>query len=257
MLFDYFDMLSGEPIYVQEVGHIRSPQLRELCPKSGIGYRVYNLYLNFLSWDKEQLLKYDQLMQFRGATRLNRECFNAFDVATLLPYTRELYRGVLSFFMVEDLLWDDDHRTFRAVVSDDSTNQVGEINRNNFDDVRNLMLQFNFIGLDKDDSPSAHSTDAARDLWEKSQRFLKEQAKSSTKEDKPEYHLGNVISKVCAIHPSYNLLNVYNLTIFQLYDAFFQAGYMRSADLSERIFSTHGGEKFRFEDWLKPVLKNM
>lgn len=256
MHFDYFDMLSGEPIYVNGVGHLRSPRLCELRPQTGITYRAYNLYLNFLSWDKEQLLKYDQLMQFRGATRLDRECFNTFDVAMLLPYTRELYRGVLSFFMAEDLLWDDVHRKFLVVASDDSAGQIGEINRENFDEIRNWMLQLNFIGLDKDDAPLEHSTDAAKNLWEKSQNFLKEQAKSSVNEDKPEYHLSNIISKVCAIHPSYNMLNIYDLTIFQLYDVFFQLGYMRSADLSERIFSTHGGEKFRFEDWLKPILKN-
>jgi hypothetical protein len=134
---------------------------------------------------------------------------------------------------------------------------VGEIHRDNFDYVRRMMLQLNFIGLDQDESPVSYSTDAAKELWEKTQGFLKEQAKSEIHEDKPEYHLSNIVSKVCTTHPSYNLLNVYSLTIFQLYDSFFQLGFMRGADLSERIFSTHGGDKFKFEDWLKPILKNV
>lgn len=257
MRFDYFDMLSGEPVYCQGVGHLRSPLLHELRPTSGIGYRAYNLYLNLLSWDKEHLLKYDQLMQFRGASKLNRDAFNVFDVATLLGQTRELCRGVLSFFMVEDLIWDENGRRYLAVNPENQQEIVGEINRDNFEEVRRLMLQFNFIGLDKDDTPAAHSTDKSKELWEKTQDFLKEQAEAEVKEDKPEYHLSNIISKMCAIHPSYNLLNVYGLTVFQLYDSFFQLGYMRSADLSEKIFSNHGGETFRFEDWLKPILKNV
>lgn len=256
--FDYFDLLSGEPVFLQGVGHLRSPWLKELRPKSGIGYRAYNLYLNFLSWDKEHLLKYAQLMQYRGASKLNREVFNAFDVTTLLPQTREFCRGVLSFFMLEGLVWDEARRCYLTITNDEEeSHTVGEINRDNFEEVRRLMLQFNFIGLDKDETPITHTTDKSKELWEKTQRFLKEQAQKTTDDDKPEYHLSNIISKICAIHPSYNLLNIYDLTVFQLYDTFFQVGYIRSADLSERIFSNHGGENFKFEDWIKPILKNI
>ena len=257
MRFDYFDMLSGEPCYLHGVGHLRSPLLNELRPKSGIGYRAYNLYLNILSWDKEHLLKYDQLMQFKGASKLNRDVFTVFDVATLLGQTRELCRVVLSFFMVEDLVWDEKRRCYLTVNPENQQEIVGEINRDNFEEVRRLMLQFNFVGLDKDETPVVHSTDKSKELWEKAQNFLKEQAETEVKEDKPEYHLSNIISKICAIHHSYNLLNIYGLTVFQLYDSFFQIGYMRSADLSEKIFSNHGGETFRFEDWLKPILKHV
>lgn len=258
MRFDYFDMLSGEPIYLQGVGHLRSPTLKELKPTSGISYRVYNLYLNFLSWDKERLLKYDQLMQFRGANKINKDVFNVFDVATLLEQTRELYRGVLSFFIVEDLIWDE--KNGQRYISVNPKNQqeiIGEINRSNFEEVRQLMLQFNFIGLDKEDTPVAHSTNKSEELWKKTQEFLKKQAEASPKDDKTEYHLSNIISKICAIHSSYNLLNIYNLTIFQLYDTFFQLSYMRRTDLSEKIFSNHGGDEFHFENWLKPTIKNV
>lgn len=257
MRFDYFDMLSGEPIYVEGIGHLRSPQLREICPHSGVGYRAYNLFLNFLTWDKDKLLKYDQLMQYRGASKLNREVFNFFDVVTLLSQTREFCRGVLSFFMVEDLVWDETNRRYLVMSPGESPIDIGEINRENFEEVRQMMLQCNFIGLDKDNAPASHSTDKAKELWEEAQGFLKEQAESAPNESKSDYHLSNIISKICVIHPSYNLLNIYALTVFQLYDSFFQLGYMRSADLSERIFSTHGGDKFNFENWLKPILKNV
>lgn len=257
MRFDYFDMLSGEPIYYEGVGHLRSPLLGELRPASGIGYRAYHIYLNFLMWDKEHLLQYNKIMQHRGADRLNKDVFNVFDVATLIKQTREFCRGILSFFMVEELIWDDTGRRFLVVAPNEEATTVGEINRDNFEEVRKAMLQLNFVGLDKDETPVSHSNEKVKELWERSQGFLKEQAKKAASEDKPEYHLGNIISKICATHPSYNLLNIYGLTVFQLYDSFFQLSYMRSAELSERIFSNHGGEKFRFEDWLQPILKNV
>ena len=194
-------------------------------------------------------------MGYRGASKLDKDVFNTFDVATLLPQTRELYRGALSFFMAEDLVWDNKQHSYIA-LSADNAKAVGAVSRDNFNDIREAMLQLNFIGLDKDNMPATHTTGKSKELWEKAQQFLKHQSEATTKEDKPEYHLSNIISKICAVHPSYNLFNIFHLTVFQLYDTFFQVGYMRSADLSEQIFSNHGGEKFKFEDWLKPIIKN-
>lgn len=257
MFFDYFDMLSGGVVYMNGVGHLRSPWLHELKPTTGLGQQGYNLYLNILSWDKAHVLKYGRLMNYRGIDKLDRDELIAYDVITLIPAMRELCRGVLSFFMLEEMIWDEKNRRYVVIDPDDTSSGVGEINRSNFDDVRAAMLQLNYIGLNKEAAPISHSSDKSKELWEKAQEYLRKQAEQTSGENKPEYRLSNIISKVCSIHPSYNLLNVYDLTVFQLYDAFFQLSYMRSSDLSERIFSNHGGDKFHFEDWLRPIQNNI
>lgn len=260
MRFDYFDMLSGEPIPVVGVGRLHSPSLKDICPSSGIGYGAYNLYINFLSWDKEKLLEFDRTMGLRGADRLAAsDKLSTFDVITLLVQTREFCREVLSFFMSEELEWDENARKFIAYAVNDNGEKcaVGEIDRKNFEDVRDDILQLNFIGIDKDDEPVKFESEHSKELWERAQKFLKEQNKKKEKDGKREYRIGNIVSKLCTAHPSYNFLNVFNLTVFQLYDAFFQLGYMRSSDLSEKIFSNHGGDKFKFEDWLKPILPHV
>lgn len=236
---------------------MRSPQLRELKPTVGLGQQGYNLYLNVLSWDKDHVLKYGRLMNYRGIDKLDRDELTAYDVITLIPAMRELCRGVLSFFMVEELIWDEKHRRYLVTACVDGSEIVGEINRDNFDDVRAAMLQLNYIGLNKDEAPISHSSDRSKELWEQAQEYLRKQAEQFSGEDKPEYRLSNIVSKVCVAHPSYNLLNVYDLTVFQLYDAFFQLSYMRSTNLSERIFSNHGGDNFHFDDWLKPIQSNI
>lgn len=260
MHFDYFDLLSGEPVFVDGIGHLRSPRLKDIYPLSGIGHEGYNLYRAFLSWDKNQLLKYDEVFQFRGTDRLIKSVDNlsAFDIVVLLRPTRELCAEVLSFFMLENVEWDEDDRKYVAFLTDDDGQHVsGEINRSNFEEVRNMMLQLNYVNLDKEVIEPHHSSKEAERLWEKAQEFLRKQAEKESGEDKPEYHLSNIVSKICAAHSSYNLLNIGELTIFQLYDTFFQFGYMRSVNLSERIFSNHGGDKFNFNDWLKPISKNI
>ena len=262
MKFEYFDMLTGDPILLQGVGHLRSPKLKELRPTSGIGYNLYNFYLNFLSWDKEKILQYDQASELRGTDRLSaketKDILPIYDIVTLLPQTRELCREVLSFFVVEKLDWDDNKRKFIVYTSmDDKKDIVGEINRENFEEIRKLILQLNFIGLGEEEASGKPNDKHSGELWEKAQAFLKKQKEQKKKEDAPEYHLGNIISKLCTVHPSYNLLNIWEMTVFQIYDAFFQYGHMRMSDLNEAIFSNHGGDKFVYENWLKPILPNV
>lgn len=258
-MFEYFDLLSGKPIEVAGVGHFRSPRLRDIAPGGKVSYRVYNFYLNFLLWDKEKLVQYDKMLGVRVADRLlKEEKITTYDAITLLPQTRELCRDVLSFFMSEELAWVASGRKFATYTAEDTEqNAVGEINRDNFEKVRTMILQLNYIGLDQGSANIKHTSAHSKELWEKAQYYLKKQTESQTKEDKPEYHLGNIISKLCSAHPSYNISNVWNLTVFQLYDAFFQYGYIRYSDLNETIFGNHGGEKFNFEDWLKPILNNV
>lgn len=257
MIFDYFDMLSGEAIYYHGVGHLRSPRLNEIKPTTGIGIKGYSLYLNMLSWDKNHVLKYMKLMEYRGTDKLAREELTVFDVITLIPQMRELCRGVLSFFMLEELIWDAKGRKFFAYLSEENDTSTGEVTRDNFEAVRAAILQMNYIGLDKSDVPITHSSERSKELWETAQAYLKKQASQSSDDGKSEYKFGNVVSKVCAVHPSYNFLNVFELTVFQLYDAFFQLNYLRSTNLSEQIFSNHGGDSFHFEDWLKPIQTNI
>lgn len=257
MRFDYFDLLSGDCLPVQGVGHLRPPKVKDLYPSTGIGYRLYNLYIALMSWDKGKILEYIQTLGVHGVDRLKEaEKLNAFDVLTILPLTRELCRDALSFFMLEDLEWNAASRKFVAALTvDDEQHISGEINRSNFDEVRDMILNLNYIRLSRPKEPTSYASNKAKELWEQAQKAIKEIDEQKQKEDKPEYHIGNIISKVCAAHPNYNFLNVGELTVFQLYDAFFQTGYLRSIDLSERIYSNHGGEHFRFEDWINPILK--
>lgn len=245
----YMDLLSGDEIYVDNVGHIRSPKLWELNPKKGIGSFAYSFYLNLLSWNKKDFLEYSKIVQIPGIKVFEKhDDLSLFDVITVLELTRDLMKTVFDFFLVEDLIWDSTNRQYNTL--DKEKNIVGYINKENFEEIRDMMLQANYIGVDKDESQTKIQSTKAQGMWDKAQSYLKKQAK--TKDNKT-YNLGNVISKLCAGHSSYNLLNIYDLTIFQLYDQFFQYGYLRSVNLNERVFSNYGGESFNIQDWLQPI----
>jgi hypothetical protein len=251
MKFSYEDLISGDSIPVDGVGHLKSPLLQRLKPTKGIGTWAYNLYVNALVWDKADFLKFARTTSGRSFKKLDNEKLTTFDTMTLIDFMRELLRKAMAFFMEENLFWDTDKRCFISKTDDEQI--MGYINRDNFEEVRDMMLQLNYIGIGKDAKPLRHSTKEAEALWERAQQYLKAESAKTT-QDKT-MSIGNIISKLCAVSTSYNLLNIYDLTIFQLYDQFFQYGYLRAASLNEMAFCNHGGKNFDMQAWLKPLTK--
>lgn len=259
MKLEYADLISGDAIYIDNIGHVRSPYLRELKPTSGVGWNKYALYLNLFAWNKQQLLDNAKKLSILGLKALEKapENFECFDIMTIIPQIRGLLAEAIAFFMTDDKIgWDDKEKSY--IVYDQDSKVVGKINRNNFKEFSEIILQLNYVGLSKDKAPSApkKSSEEALARWEKAQQYLAKQAKTSKNKEESEYSLGNVISKLCVVHHSYNLLNVYELTIFQLYDQFFQYSYLRTIDLNDRIYTIHGGKEYKMKDWLKDINNN-
>lgn len=253
MKFTYEDLLSGIPIYVKGIGHFRSPRIKELHPSVGIGYQQYNIHINILSWDKLDLINVvkgiskKQYLLFEKADKLN-----AFDIISLQPYLLTMVKSSLEFFMCEILKWDENNKKFITMSKNNPTEIIGEINRLNYDETRDMVLQMNYVNISKDESPMKHFSKRAKEAWEKAQKFLQTESKKS-KENKS-FRLCNVISKLSVLPTGYTLFNIYDLTVFQLYDQFIQYGYLRAMDLNERAYSVNGGD-YKFESWLKPIIK--
>ena len=256
MKFTYEDLLCGEPIFVEGIGHFRSPKIKELNPTTGIGYRQYYTYINILSWDKSDLLEIIKKESEVQYTLLNKkENFNTFDIITLFPYLLGIVKSAFEFFIYEVIEWDNADRKFITLSKDDPNKVVGEINRLNYDEVRDMVLQMNYINLGKDESSMNFTTAKAKEYWEKVQKYLKQEGKKS-KGDK-RFRLSNIISKLSVLPTGYTLFNIYDLTVFQLYDQFLQYGYLRAMDLNERACSYGLGSKdFKFDNWLNPIIKS-
>lgn len=251
MKLNYEELLSGDLIYIDGVGHVKSPKLKELNPTSGIGMWKYNLYLNILSWDKEEFLRFIRAAGHRSFRALDDPRVEVFNAMTLFKDTRELLQNAMAFFINEKLEWDSEKKNY--VITNDAGADIGIISRNNFEEVRDALLQLNYINVNKKEEQIKHSSKKSEELWKIVQKNLKEQAKKEPQND--DLRFGNVISKLCSVGIGYTLLNVYDLTVFQLYDQFFQYGYLRAMDLNERAFTIHGGDKFNMQDWLKPIFK--
>lgn len=247
MNISYEDLLSGDYIKLDGVGHFRSPRLKEMSPGGTIDWPVYNTFIYAIKANR------DELSAFVPDSVQGDSLFSTIVNNDQL---RELYRGVLDFFMLETVLYDAESTAFVTVEvtqqEDENVNVsvVGVITEENLDDVRELVLRLNYVSLKETDINMKFSSKAAEEAW---LQIQKHQKKATSDKSDSTHTIGNFISKLCAIHPSYNYFNVYELTIFQFYDAFFQSAYMKSFAFSEAIVSNHGSDSFDFNDWMKPV----
>lgn len=211
-------------------------------PTTGIGWKDYSIYIYFMKIGKTELM---------SAVEGVLEEEDVFDAAIRLDSLRTLYSRAFSFFMPETVIGLPENNAFAVCVQDgENISAIGVITKENFDDVRNTILLANYVPSKSTDVGVEHSSDRAKELWDIAQEYLSKQSKPNTNDT---MSLGNILSKLCAIHASYNYLNVFDLTVFQMYDAFFQSCYMRSVEFSESIVSNHGSKEFKYSDWMNPV----
>lgn len=251
MRFSYEDLISGDSIPVLGIAHFRSPKLKELKPTQGVGINKYGLYLSLMTWEQEDLIEFIRAIRRKRMAPLDKaKDLNVFQILSLVSIGQELYKEAIGFFIDEELTWDDENKRF--LVKTKGTGELyGEINNDNFEDVRDMILQVNYIAIGNNGKPVRFDSPEAKRAWEQMQKYKKKVKKPKSKDES--MSLGNIISKLCVVSNGYTLLNIYELTIFQLYDQFFQYGYIRGINLHDRIFSIHGGKKFDIQSWLKPL----
>lgn len=253
MVFDYLEMLSGMPLLMKNVGHVRSPKLKEVIADN-VGTKRYNLYLKIMSWTKVEVLEHLRAMTSRNVDKIIQdEKIELFDIVALVPHINSLFEEAFSFFFVEQLTWNEEKRRFDVESGNVDSTDEWAITKETFETVRTAILELNFIFIQNKQTPKQYKNTHAEELWAKAQGYINKG--KPQKPVKDEYDLGNIVSKLCTLHSSYNLLNVYDLTIFQVYDQFTQCRTIRATNLGDNIFANHGGEHYDTEAYLKPIIK--
>lgn len=199
--FHYFDLLSPHPIQVQNIGGIVSPKLRDIA---SIGYHTYQYYLAVLLQNSEScdsLFAENQMSTFEGLIS-NSE-------------SRNLLQNILNFFIEEDVIYAPEHNGF---IVKEKNEIIGFISKNEYPALCSLICQRNHIKADKEADLSKAKNKKALDIMKKLQKGRAENAKHDKADQNME--LGNIISAVANKSQSLNILNIWDLTVFQLWDCF-------------------------------------
>ncbi len=240
----YFELLCPEPIPVEGVGHAHSPTLREIAR---LGYGRYGQYLGLLATELDSFLQMTNLTAvYNNLPENEKASVSLYDLLLVNQKTRELLESLFSFFFAESATFDQAASAFvlRAGSSDEA---AGTIDRDNFDKVRTMLLQLNYV---QTTAPGTAKNARAQKILDKIQKAKERQ--TSVKHKDQDFSLGNMISSLAAQHNSLHILNIWDLTVYQLYDQFFRQNNKNQMDIHALNYAVWGGE-FDPAGWFKAL----
>lgn len=249
MKLDYFDLISPDPIWLDGVGYIKCPTLREI---SRLKYKTneYSQYLGILQINMD---KYLDVAGNEYAKQLyeSDKSVEIYDILILDEKLRGMLHNAFSFFICSDVYYVEKDKTFYITEKDENGELViiGLINRLNYSDVCDCIMQMNFIKIENLEEEKFGS-DKARKIAEKIKNFRLTKAKKNTSDK--DMNLGNLISSLASRQNGLNIIDIWDMTIFQFYDQFHKQNYNNSIDIRSMNYAFMGGE-FDLTEWFKNV----
>lgn len=221
----YFDLLSPKPYFLEGVGHIKSVTLKEI---GEIGYEQFSVLTALLQMNIDRFLENPAIL-FSLVTSLN-------------------------FFIWETVVYNSSQNEFHCL--DQNERIVGRINRDNYSAVTDVILQRHSMGR-KRDPPDASKVKnkLAKKIYDKLADGQKNQILNKSQKELEDYEIPNLISVLSVVHHSLNMTNIWDLTVYQLYDQFQrQQLYLLFLNQSRSI-SVWGDKnnKFNFNQWFQKI----
>ena len=250
MKLSYSDLISPTP-YKTNIGSIKSPTLREIWE---LGYNTYQLYLNVLIMTPQTYctnINPNLNDWFNNLSHEENLKMTLFDLCLYDDNLTMLFQQIYNFFFVENVIWDDTYKMFMIQKDVNDTNSIiGVINSDTWENINDIICQLN--NVDIKENTSEIKSKKAKSIMEK---ILRGRKKMSEKKTNKNYALDNIVSSVANRHPSLNMLNIWDLTVSQFWDAFKRTLNNNIYDLSSTSVSVWGDENHQFdsEGWFSRI----
>lgn len=216
MKLEYLDLISPYPFYLNRVGNIISPKLKDI---HDLGIGEYRLYLNIISMNIESFFEFiKQEETYNNFTEEEKEQLSLFNLLTSDETFLSLLNAILNFFIVEEVIWSKENDVFLIYKSKEDKEIIGVISNNNYTDVCNIICQRCYVDIKIKEEPNKIKSKKALEILKKIQ-VGREKNKKQTKAD-PNMELGNIISAVSNKSCTLNPINIWDLTVYQLWDSF-------------------------------------
>lgn len=249
MKYNYFDLLSPEPIKLPNIGGIMSPTLRNISSIGG--YDTYQYYLSILLLDlKTYLNMIGKPEQYNLMSEQDKLSFSIFDLLILNEQFGLLLQDILNFFIKEDVIYSQKNKYY---IVKDNEQIVGMITKDNYSSICDLICQRNCIKPNQEEDLSKIKSKKALEILKKIKKGRAEKEKIS-KADK-NMELGNIISAVANKSQSLNILNIWDLTIFQIWDCFARLNNNNMYDIQSMSVAAWGDKDNHFDAtaWFKRI----
>ncbi len=245
---NYFELLSPDPINLPNVGGIISPTLKAI---SSIGINTYQYYLSILLMDlKSFFTSLGQPEQYEALSDEERTQMNIFDLLMANEQFAALLQTILNFFIDEDVVYSSQNKCF--LVQKDGA-AIGLITKEIYPKICDLICQRNCIKTNQEENLSKVKSKKALEIMKKLQKGRSEKAKQN-KSDK-NMELGNIISAVANKSHSLNILNIWDLTVFQVWDCFSRLSNNSIYDIQSMSVAAWGNKDNYFDAtaWFKRI----
>lgn len=235
------DLIGVDNICIDGIGHIKIPKLQEIW---NLKYKIYELMINYLNVGLDRYLSIKNIETtetFYNLIIKDKEFLN-------------IYFNIFTFFIIENVDFDFNNNSFVIFEQNDNTrNIVGKIDNSNFNDIREILLNVNYIKQQSsDEEKPIYKNELAKKMYEQMQKAKRKQ------EEKNQLTFGKLVSKYCADNKNgINMLNVHQLTIYQFYDQWFEHNYIKQCDLQDVIYANtvnfNDVSKYDSQLWLKKI----
>jgi len=263
---DYGTQLSPHPVKLS-IGSLRKPTLGDISnPAFGMSFEKFYYYELLMKLTPE--IYYSTFSGDEGASYWNslseeqQAEENIFDIIINSPPLAHDFLEMFNFFFVETVILQDGF--FVLLKPDTEVNDdldleqiqdkiVGVMTSESFDVVIDLMQQICCIHDKEEDEEEepVFKNEIAKKLFLKMQEAEKQRAKE--KKADLNFTIPNIISAVASKHPSINLVNIWDLTMFQLMETFSRIQMNAVYDINALRVSVWGDEKKTFDPalWYK------
>lgn len=253
MKLELRELVSNNPVYIKGIGSVFSPLLDDI---TRITYKVYDLYIGYLNMTPEKYCKEVDTRLSDWYSNLKEDdlfYLNMFDLILSNSELIKIYTSIFNFFIKENVMFSGKTKTF-VVYEDTQDGQcvIGEINKQNYTELCDVILQLNHVSSENSFDLSKVKNKKGLERFKRIQE-LKNKNKKEKKESNPDLELGNIISHICIKHKSINYTNVYNMTIYQLWDTFMGLQEDNIYESNKMSVSIWGDKenKFDFNSWFK------
>lgn len=251
MRLDYGTQLSPFPITLS-IGILKKPTLKEISQLTFDRFSYYEFFLKLtpkIYYTK--LKKDDGEAYWNSLTEDEQDNITIYSIIEEDGQIRRTYVEIFNFFFVETVIYQEGYfillkekHTNPEVIEKEQLR--GVISKKNFSQVISLIQQICCIYNEEE------SLDDMKFKNNLAKKLMKKMLKAKKKEQemkKSDLNLTipNIISSLANKHPSLNYINIWDLTIFQLLDAFNRTQANSIYDIDSARVSVWGDEKKTFD----------
>lgn len=238
-LIDHYSLISGAPcrsgdflVYPPTLGGIRD-----------VGYDNYRGFLSLFLMSQHDIFGLYGLKADASVSSLS-----PIQLITIIPQLRATLLGSLSFFLRCEVCYSPSTGFF--VGDDERALSLAQIL-----EIRKVILALCNVEDSAIQESITFANERARQIYEKAQAGRARMKNKSNNND-ADLELPNIIAAVSAHSPTYNLLNIWGLTVYQLYDQFSRLSGKIQLDVIGQKWAAWGTDDFDFSLWYKAPTKS-